>query len=141
MKISFSWKWFFTSVLLPIIIVVFLFLKDLNRYLSEKNYVFILLFLVLLILVLVNIYKYFIDCFIKIDKDNLIITRNFLDFKRKVNLKEIEYIYTENRWLVISVNGKEAKIRRDFIKTSQIQTFYNELSSRTKLEIKDHDSH
>ena len=139
MKIKFSWKWFITSILLPIIIIGALYVKDLNRFLNEKNYFIIIFLLVFLILVLVNIYKFFIDCFINIDKNDLVITSNFLNFKRKMNLKEIEYIYTEKRWLVISVKGKETKIRKDFIRTSQVKTFYDELSSRTKLEIKDHD--
>jgi len=126
---------------LPIIIIGALSVKDMNKYLNEKNYFIIIFLLIFLILVLVNIYKFFMDCFINIDNDDLVITRNFLNFKRKMNLKEIEYIYTEKRWMVVSVNGKETKIRKDFIRNSQEKTFYGELSSRTKLEIKDHDSH
>ena len=139
MKIKYSWKWFITGTLLPLVIIVALYFKDMNRYLNEKNYFIITILLVLLILVLVNIYKFFIDCFINIDNDDLIVTRNFLNFKRRLKLKEIEYIYTEKRWMVVSVNGKEIKIRKDYIRTAQEKTFYDELSSKTKLEIKNHD--
>jgi len=139
MKIKYSWKWFITGTLLPLVIIVALYFKDINRYLNEKNYFIITILLVLLILVLVNIYKFFIDCFINIDNDDLIVTRNFLNFKRRLKLKEIEYIYTEKRWMVVSVNGKEIKIRKDYIRTAQEKTFYDELSSKTKLEIKNHD--
>jgi len=139
MEIKYSWKWFITGTLLPLVIIVALYFKDMNRYLNEKNYFIITILLVLLILVLVNIYKFFIDCFINIDNDDLIVTRNFLNFKRRMKLKEIEYIYTEKRWMVVSVNGKEIKIRKDFIRTAQEKSFYDELSSKTKLEIKNHD--
>jgi len=139
MEIKYSWKWFITGTLLPLVIIGALYLKDMNRYLNEKNYFIIIIILVFLILVFVNIYKFFIDCFINIDKDDLIVTRNFINFKKKFKLKEIEYIYTKNRWLVISVNSKEKKIRKDFIRTSQVKSFFDELASKTNLEIKSHD--
>ncbi len=138
MKIKYSWKWFFSSILVPLILLVVIAYKDFNGP-YNLNYFFIIFFSLYSLFILTNCYKFFFGFYINIDDEDIIIIKSFLNLKKLIKINEIKWITSEKGWIVISNKLKEFKIKKDFINTTQIKSFYDELSSKTKLEIKFYD--
>ncbi len=135
MKIKYSWMWFFSSILAPIIIFVFL----IDKMITNQGYHFeiniLIIYGILLLFTLINCYKFFFTYYIVIDKDIISIDKNF--YKKKLKVNEIKWISSQKRWIILADNNlKETKIAIQYIRTSSLTPFLNELSSRTKLEIK-----
>ena len=135
MKIKYSWKWFFSSILVPVILLAVIAYKDFNGP-YKLNYFFIIFFSLYSLFILTNCYKFFFGFYINIDDEDIIIIKNFLSIKKRIKVNEIKWVTSEKGWIVIANSLKEFKIKKDFINTPQIKSFYDELSSKTKLEIK-----
>ena len=135
MKIKYSWMWFFSSVLAPIIFFIFLIDRMLTAKINHFDNKVIIIYSILLIFTLINCYKFFFAYYIIIDVDVINIDKNF--YKKKLKLNEIKWISSQKKWITIADNNlKETKIAIQYIRTSSLTPFLNELSSRTKLEIK-----
>lgn len=135
MKIKYSWIWFFSSILAPLIIFVFLIYKMIVNNIHHFENNIIIIYGILLVFTLVNCYKFFFAYYIVLDKDIISIDRNF--YKKKLKLNEIKWISSQKKWITLADNNlKETKIPIQYIRTSSLTPFLNELSSRTKLEIK-----
>lgn len=135
MKIKYSWMWFFSSILAPIIIFVFLIDKILTNKTAHFSNNILIIYGILLVFTLFNCYKFFLSYYIVIENDIIIIDKNF--YKKKIKLNEIKWISSQKKWIIVADNNlKETKIAIQFIRTSSLTPFLNELASRTKLEIK-----
>ena len=135
MKIKYSWMWFFLIIIPPIIILVSL----INKMITDKTAHFdnstLIIYGIVLVFTLLNCCKFFLAHYIVIKNDIIIIDKNF--YKKKIKLNEIKWISTQKKWITLADNNlKETKIDIQFIRTSSLNPFLDELSSRTKLEIK-----
>ena len=80
MKIKYSWKWFFSSILVPLILLVVIAYKDFNGP-YNLNYFFIIFFSLYSLFILTNCYKFFFGFYINIDDEDIIIIKSFLNLK------------------------------------------------------------
>ena len=135
MKIKYSWMWFLSRILSPVIIFVLLIDKMLTNKLYHFDNSVLIFYIILLVLTLVNFYKFFFAYYIVIESDLISIDRML--YKMKIKLNEIKWISSQKRSIIVADNNlKETNIAIQFIRTSSLKPFLDELSSRTKVEIK-----
>ena len=90
-----------------------------------------------LIISLITAYKFFFGFVVMIDKDEIIVPDYYLlVLNKKTKIESIKKILVRRNVIALFVGTKKIKINKRNISKPDLKNFFDELTSRTGLEIK-----